>query len=283
MVKYGGHIEAVREGDFKGTELYLVSYNEIKQLIDEENPDNFLKTWHEGLASSEEDFRLSRSKAWSHIFSVIDSCPPGDVRGAHPGQALGLYVDSVHPDRAQELLLRLTQIHQAAATNSEGLRKLVKKFDKQRNEGAQLSLELLPILYTSSLYAGQNMLQDCIGLLRALLEDTPTFSGMVRHDSDANHARAVAERMEEFNWLKRLTASIPDHNLLSHLVAHRGFHHIKDRHDKRPLENSLSAFEIAWTSGIHLCECDIAMTKDGKLVGPKIILPLLFGKAQDGL
>ena len=49
-------------------------------------------------------------------------------------------------------------------------------------------------------------------------------------------------------------------------MAHRGFHNVKDRSDRRPLENSLSAYETAWTHGIHLCECDIALTKDEKLV-----------------
>jgi hypothetical protein len=265
MVKFGGHVEAVREGDNKGTELYLVPYNEIKRLISEENAsNNFPKAWHEALSSSEDDFRTARKDFWEHIFAVIEACPPADVRGAHPGNALKLYVDAVHPDRAQELLIRMTQIHRAATTNSEGLRKLVKKYDK--HQSTQLSLTLLPILYTSSLYAGQHMLQDGIGLLRELSDESPSFSPMIRHDSDANHARAVEMRMEEFDWLKRLAASILDYNLLPHLVAHRGFHHIKDRDDKRPLENSLSAFEIAWTSGIHLCECDIAMTKDEILV-----------------
>jgi hypothetical protein len=51
-----------------------------------------------------------------------------------------------------------------------------------------------------------------------------------------------------------------------HLVAHRGFHNPLDRSDRRPLEYSLQAYEAAWTSGIHLCECDIALTKDEKLV-----------------
>ena len=30
----------------------------------------------------------------------------------------------------------------------------------------------------------------------------------------------------------------------------------------RPLENSLSAYEVAWSAGVRLCECDIALTAD---------------------
>ncbi|KAL7534097.1 hypothetical protein ACHAXR_007478, partial [Thalassiosira sp. AJA248-18] len=45
-----------------------------------------------------------------------------------------------------------------------------------------------------------------------------------------------------------------------------GYHCPRDNSGKRPLENSLSAFETAWSAGIHLCECDISLTKDEKLV-----------------
>jgi glycerophosphoryl diester phosphodiesterase len=112
------------------------------------------------------------------------------------------------------------------------------------------------------------MMEDSAALLRELLDDdsSSTFLPMIRHDSEAHHDKSVEARCEELKWLKRLVASIPGQDLLPRLVAHRGFHHIKDRNDKRPLENSLSAYEMAWTSGIHLCECDIAMTKDERLV-----------------
>ena len=53
---------------------------------------------------------------------------------------------------------------------------------------------------------------------------------------------------------------------LAHLVAHRGFHSPLDRSDRRPLENSLAAYEAAWANGISLCECDVMLTRDGVLV-----------------
>jgi len=54
----------------------------------------------------------------------------------------------------------------------------------------------------------------------------------------------------------------------SHLISRQwtGFHCPRDNSGKRPLENSLSAYESAWSAGIHLCECDVALTKDEKLV-----------------
>ena len=50
------------------------------------------------------------------------------------------------------------------------------------------------------------------------------------------------------------------------LVSHRGFHSVHDLSDVRPLENSLMAYEAAWSSGIHLCECDIRLTKDERII-----------------
>lgn len=80
------------------------------------------------------------------------------------------------------------------------------------------------------------------------------------------HQESMDNRIMELDWLKLLVKSIPPTNLLPKLVAHHGFHSIKDHSDKRRLENSLSVYGIAWTSGIELCECDIALTKDEKLV-----------------
>lgn len=268
MVKYGGHVEAFREGDNRGSDLYLVNYNEIKDLIFKKDPSTpFIAAWEKALVASEDDYKTARKDLWDHIFQVIAEKDPDNLRGVHPGNALQIFVDNVHPDKAHEVLTRMDQLHRTASINTESLRKLVKKHDKYC-EGESLSLKLLPTLYTSSLYSSQNMLQDGIGLVRGLLDEAAmsAIKPLVRLDSEAQHRLSVAVRMDEFDWLKRLVASIPRDDLLPRLVAHRGFHHIQDRNDKRPIENSLSAYEVAWTSGIHLCECDIAMTKDEKLV-----------------
>ncbi len=268
MVKFGGHVEAFREGDNRGSDLYLVNYNEIKDLIFQQEPTtNFVSAWNEALVASEDDYKTARKDLWDHIFQVIAEKDPGSLRGALPGNALQIFVDNVHPDKGHEVLTRMDQLHRTASINTESLRKLVKKHDKYCT-GEFLSLSLLPTLYTSSLYSSQNMLQDGIGLVRGLLDDVAmaAINPLVRLDSEAQHRQLVAVRQDEFDWLKRLVASIPHEEMLPRLVAHRGFHHIQDRNDKRPIENSLSAYEVAWTSGIHLCECDIAMTKDEKLV-----------------
>ena len=84
-----------------------------------------------------------------------------------------------------------------------------------------------------------------------------------RHESDEEDL--IMKRADEMQWLNNIVKDIPKSEL-QHMVAHRGFHTSQGRSDFRPLENSLSAFESAWSAGIHLCECDIALTKDEKLV-----------------
>lgn len=53
--------------------------------------------------------------------------------------------------------------------------------------------------------------------------------------------------------------------LKSKLVAHRGFHYSTDDL-KRPLENTLAAYERAWSAGVVHCECDVTLTSDGVIV-----------------
>ena len=78
--------------------------------------------------------------------------------------------------------------------------------------------------------------------------------------------RQVGRRADELAWLRSMVAHDIPPDVRRRLVAHRGFHSVTDRTDRRPIENSLEAYELAWTSGVVLCECDVAVTRDGKLV-----------------
>merc|ERR1719229_1391964 len=64
--------------------------------------------------------------------------------------------------------------------------------------------------------------------------------------------------------MTQIISKIPK-RLLPHIVAHRGFHCTKDRTD-RPLENTIAAYERAWSMGMTHAECDVVMTKDAKLM-----------------
>jgi glycerophosphoryl diester phosphodiesterase len=194
------------------------------------------------------------------------------IRGALPDTALRFYLQKSNMDSCNELLNLVKQIYNTALTNAEALRKLVKKFDKQHKK--RLSFSLLPEVYGASFTVGQATLQAGISLIRANLgleegyddydEDETGFVDTYQN-ADA-HDKSVRRRKEELDWLKRLVAEIVKVGEIDHLVAHRGFHSVLDRSDCRPLENSLAAYEACWTSGIPICECDIALTKDEKLV-----------------
>ncbi|GAX27617.1 hypothetical protein FisN_13Hh294 [Fistulifera solaris] len=280
MVNFGGHSKAVRASLNAGNaeQLYLVHYNDLKAFLFQAHDDDiavkrieFSKQWQDALREASLDLQEALQEVWQRVFVATHDMAA--ARGAPPGTALQHYLDIAGSAAATELRTRMTVLHTAASTNFESLRKLVKKFDKHHPDAA-LSTTLLPILYASHVFSCQAMLEGSIQLMRTLIhqtaddddaEDEPHFLPLSRMDSEAGHDIQVESRMHELDWLRRLVSTIPA-SKIGRLVAHRGFHHIQDRNDKRPLENSLAAYELAWTSGIHLCECDVALTKDEKLV-----------------
>jgi len=68
----------------------------------------------------------------------------------------------------------------------------------------------------------------------------------------------------QLKWL-RFTVAHLGNSFLSRLVAHRGFHDISDNLS-RPVENSVEAYETAWSAGIKMCECDVALTSDNQVI-----------------
>ena len=61
------------------------------------------------------------------------------------------------------------------------------------------------------------------------------------------------------------TALAAHPKLAKGLVAHRGWHYPSDDLT-RPLENTLPAYERAWSAGVPFCECDVTLTKDGEII-----------------
>lgn len=270
MVKFGRHLEAFLAAN-QGSNLYVVPYSEIRDhLVEIERADAFLFTneWNSCLEKAVKDFDQAMVSLWQMVFQGISSFPL-ESRGANPDTAFRMFLSQASVEESQELLSRVKYICETSLTNAEALRKLVKKFDKQHT--TQLSLTLLPKLYAANFTVGQTTLEDGLAMLREALhvdfdeDEQPPNESLTVGRRGQQHDAAVKRRREELAWLKDLVASIAPSELC-HIVAHRGFHNPLDRSDKRPLENSLAAYEAAWTNGIHLCECDIALTKDEKLV-----------------
>ena len=170
--------------------------------------------------------------------------------------------------------------------------------NQQHASSYLLSAVLLPEVYASNFTGSLASLEGGLALLRVLLniEEDDSFpnapsaplSSQVRKSAskDDDDMRDVAilregyfgnkngketddelvmKRKKELQWLRSMIESI-DPIYVPFLVGHRGFHSIHDRSDVRPLENSLTAYEAAWTNGVHLCECDIALTKDERII-----------------
>jgi glycerophosphoryl diester phosphodiesterase len=78
--------------------------------------------------------------------------------------------------------------------------------------------------------------------------------------------RMQLRRGEELAMLRNMIAKAVPCSVLECMVAHRGFHSADDLSDVRPIENTRSAYEQAWASGVKLCECDVAVTADGHVV-----------------
>lgn len=239
-----------------------------------------------------------------HKHKVVGDYDEDDaIRGALPDAALQLYVSVAPAAEAQNLFSFLKDIHATALINAEALRKLTKKFDKHHigkirmvdSNVYSLSAKLLPEVYASNFTVGLASVDAGLTLLRAFLnidEEESLGDGeelkanrhlkkLTTMDIDSRElavlsggyfgnkkdldAELVKKRKEELEWLRNMVSGI-DPIYVPMLVGHRGFHNIHDRSDVRPLENSLMAYEAAWTSGIHLCECDIALTKDERII-----------------
>ena len=179
-------------------------------------------------------------------------------RGLQRDEAVALSCSIMSGARSRELFSALKKLYSTAAMNCEGLRKLVKKFDKGAlaRGDEQLTSSLLHELYSAS-FSGYLSLEGYIEVFRDSLvvsdgednegdSDSEIFSYQEKSNLVSHHdSTAVKRRAEENTWLTSTVASIPQFELAA-LVAHRGFHCPRDGSSRRPLENSLSAFEMAW-------------------------------------
>lgn len=355
MVKFGRHLQFYLDLEYDESEgshsHYIVPYNNLKDKYcagtfscsNAKSISLFQEAWRESLKLASADYCESTTSCWQIVFESTTNIP--QARGATLDSALKLFPPTCGVTASRDLLCFLKNIHSAASLNSEGLRKLVKKFDKQMHAhtdmnmntntsmsnsspSSSLSHVLLPELYSSNFFMGLQALDAAIATLRALLDDLDsdeqnsdadcyehkdkdkhkymygeekkTSNSYYEHDtvlanvktntvetarrtmnipiSSMNERKRqnetytyvheelmMGKRANEIQWLKGMTQQIPEEEI-RHVVAHRGFHNPKENGDKRPIENSLAAFEVAWTNGVHICECDVALTKDEKIV-----------------
>ncbi|KAL3808367.1 hypothetical protein ACHAXA_005338 [Cyclostephanos tholiformis] len=287
MVKFGRHLQFYLEGDVQsspdggGSEPFIVPYTDIRECIGMSQT-QFVRAWQTSLRAASDDYAHRVRKLWEMIFDDLfrsSDAAERQCRGLTFDRAVSLYASTLDEGRSRDLFATIKRIHSAASMNVEAFRKLVKKFDKcaiARGDD-MLTSTLIPQLYSAPLMAYPT-LEGHIETLRdsmAVEDDEEEIDG-VDDDSIMHSIRRktafvtkdsadVRRRADELSWLHDMLAGVPSGEI-PRLVAHRGFHCPRDNSGKRPLENSLSAYESAWSAGIHLCECDVALTKDEKLV-----------------
>lgn len=186
------------------------------------------------------------------------------VAGALPKDVLTKYVKSGCAG-VSCIVYRFVSLERISLLNSEALRKLIRKFDKQTGKITQ-SISMLPALYSSSLALGLPHLSEIIETLRKLIEtEDQLMQSDISTDTLSSQDAATTRRADEIEWFRDNVKSLHNSDFNT-LVAHRGFHNVDDKFDNRPLENTLNSFEQVWTSGLSLCECDVALTRDEKVV-----------------
>jgi len=248
--------------------------------------EKFTAAWREALTSASTSFTSSTRTSWRAVYSGISTI--SDTRGVPLETAVRLYAHEVGLDGATDLLVTLKAVQKAAQLNAEALRKLLKKYDKlveSAGDNERLTELLMPELYASMVAVGQATLEIAIETIRCSIEDMELAENdgadqpyQIEIDRDdrppltnecskslISEMNTVARRADETEWLNSFSRQIPD-ELLSATVGHRGFHDPCGRTDLRPIENSLAAFEAAWSAGVPHCECDVALTKDEKIV-----------------
>ena len=263
MVQFGRHLRYVRQR--LNARVFLVDYALLCSLVNNEH--EFTRLWQESLQSATRQHKELADKVWSTVFE-------GSSDYAAPAEALRRYRAAKGATAAWAVCDRYVEMRAAGDANRDALRKAVKKFDKAGG-AARLGPALLPRLYSSRIgTVFDGSLEEFREELRepaeaefsrgsaAALQTAPSWAAMTAVGGSCVRAREVA-------WLRGTVAAVgrsDARDVLDALVAHRGFHATSDRTDARPVENSLEAYEVAWTSGLALAECDVAVSKDGALV-----------------
>mmetsp|Transcript_22872 Transcript_22872/g.35375 ORF Transcript_22872/g.35375 Transcript_22872/m.35375 type:complete len:511 (-) Transcript_22872:64-1596(-) len=284
MVKFGRHLQFYLECDelkSGASKPYIVPYKDIRGAIGE-SQESFQQLWLESLKAASDDYTQRLRLLWQQIFSDLFRFSGQDqnlLRGLPHEDAVQLYLSTMSEKRSRDLLANLKRLHSNTSMNGEALRKLVKKYDKQATDRGDdiLTTSLLPELYSASVMNAP-AIERYIEILRdklvvsdeeeeeSLDEYMTSIKEKTQLTSSSKDALDVQRRASEMFWLHDLIENKIPQADIPMLVAHRGFHCVMDHSGRRPLENSLSSYESAWSAGVHLCECDVALTKDEKLV-----------------
>jgi len=253
----------------KTHDFYVVPYCElIKEINGGVDTETFSEKWLECLKTATEEFDSMHRYLWKSIME--ESKNHSDLIGALPEDALSFYLKNFGDSSKTGLLTKFQDLQNLALINSEAFLHLIRNFDDRLSKEEYSNDELMtsrlePYLITSSISMATKSLTSIVSMLQGSLMAEEEIIELSRADIGIEEIDHDASRSEQLRWFYDNVKQLDYMDKIS-LIGHRGFHHVGDRSDNRPVENTLSSFEQVWTAGIGICECDVALTKDGKIV-----------------
>jgi len=253
----------------KTHDFYVVPYCElIEEINGGMDTETFSEKWLECLKTATEEFDSMHRYLWKSIMDESKNYP--DLIGALPEDALSFYLKNFGDTSKTKLLTKFQDLQNLALINSEAFLHLIRNFDEKLSKEEYSNDELMtsrlePYLITSSISMATKSLTSIVSMLQGSLAGEEEILELSRADMGIEEIDHDASRSEQLRWFYDNVKKLDYMDKIS-LIGHRGFHHVGDRSDNRPVENTLASFEQVWTSGIGICECDVALTKDGKIV-----------------
>mmetsp|Transcript_20449 Transcript_20449/g.38030 ORF Transcript_20449/g.38030 Transcript_20449/m.38030 type:complete len:557 (+) Transcript_20449:437-2107(+) len=303
MVRFGAHLEASKLPDWEDSYVDYLGLRDASKNSSTD-PEMFAEKWYAELGKCEDHvtkvlkdstIKLLKLRDTNELACKLGTQLPGLCKETNRGFTFGnkfvghMLADpdywSSHPtsrvdaEQLHELILPLFERqHHFCLVNTEALRKLASKVRKYVDTEKAVELECalsISLLANSSSIEFYHKIREVVfECLRgsdfsdtedSLEEVGSPESVPEQRITKRNSFRAGKSKVKsEFDALCQLVQSFTP-EVLKHLVAHRGFH---SRNDvlSRPLENTIPAYEQAWASGLHYCECDVTLTLDGQVV-----------------
>lgn len=223
----------------------------LSQLTDQAA---FEQMWLDQLGRSITFYAEQRLQVYEQLAQLIGPDISMDHSAGYCSEQL-----SLNPHDCQEVYQTLERLLSYASSHSQGFVQAL----KGHASGTSRPERLLPRLWAAPFFT-----DTALSNWYSVVAHTVTGSASKATTPEPEQRRLSVTTFRTFatevEFLHSAVAAISD-DILPKIVAHRGFHDVEDS-TSRPIENSLPAFDLPWSAGLHLCECDITLTSDGHIV-----------------
>jgi len=264
----------------------------VKQMHESNHPGNahqrlinnncFLSRFNEEVITVSKSYTSKLEEVYHDIFS---SCKAGTI-------TLVDALEEMSSDKAkrQQVILKLRSLIAFSIEHTNTFKKILENtaIDNPSMTRSRIALLMSQMFYidTSTLKSHVSILSKDLQLKALkqnasdqLLRTTASKNNHQFTDTDTKDSFIGSKSYGSFSDLQTITSSLGheillmrtvvesiDDDLKDCLVAHRGFHCTMDQEKYRPLENTLGAYEQAWSLGMKHAECDVVLTKDNRLM-----------------